>query len=128
MSRMPESIELHLKTDMVIDITTTGRRTGLPRRIEIWAHYMRGKMFIASRPGKRSWHSNMIANNNFMVHFKGALPTDLPAIARPVFDKTEKAEIFEIIRQETSYAERKTMVLTEWVEMGCLVEVTLGQK
>ena len=127
MSRIPESIELHLETDMVIDITTTGRRTGLPRRIEIWAHYMRGKIFIASRPGKRSWHSNMIYNRNFMIHFKGASPANLPAIARPVFDKSEREEIFDIISQETSYEERKNMVVNEWVEMGCLVEVTLGQ-
>jgi len=127
LSRIPESIELHLETDMVIDITTTGRRTGLPRRIEIWAHYMRGKIFIASRPGKRSWHSNMIYNRNFMIHFKGASPANLPAIARPVFDKSEREEIFDIISQETSYEERKNMVVNEWVEMGCLVEVTLGQ-
>ena len=112
---------------MVIDITTTGRRTGLPRRIEIWAHYMRGKIFIASRPGKRSWHSNMISNKNFVIHFKGALPANLPAIARPVFDKSEREEIFGIIRQETSFEERKNMVVNEWAEMGCLVEATLGQ-
>ena len=110
---------------MVIDITTTGRRTGLPRRIEIWAHYMRGKIFIASRPGKRSWHSNMISNKNFMIHFKGTSPTNLPAIARPVFDKSEREKIFGIIRQETSFEERKNMVVNEWVEMGCLVEATL---
>ena len=127
MSRIPESIRFHLETDMVIDITTTGRRTGLPRRIEIWAHYMRGKIFIASRPGKRSWHSNMISNKRFMIHFKGTLPTTLPATARPVFDKSEREEIFGIISQETSFEERKNMVVTEWVEMGCLVEVTLGQ-
>ena len=125
MSRIPESIRFHLETDMVIDITTTGRRTGLPRRIEIWAHYMRGKIFIASRPGKRSWHSNMISNKRFMIHFKGTLPTNLSAIARPVFDKSEREEIFGIIRQETSFEERKNMIVTEWVEMGCLVEVTL---
>ena len=110
---------------MVIDITTTGRRTGLPRRIEIWAHYMRGKIFIPSRPGKRSWHSNMISNKNFMIHFKGTLPTNLPAIARPVFDKSEREKIFGIIRQETSFEERKNMVVNEWVKMGCLVEATL---
>ncbi len=125
MSRIPEIVQFHLETDMVIDITTTGRRTGLPRRIEIWAHYMRGKIFIASRPGKRSWHSNMISNKNFMIHFKGTLPTNLPAIARPVFDKSEREEIFGIIRQETSFEERKNMVVNEWAEMGCLVEATL---
>jgi len=60
-----------------------------------------------------------------MIHFKGTLPTTLPATARPEFDKSEREEIFGIISQETSFEERKNMVVTEWVEMGCLVEVTL---
>jgi hypothetical protein len=42
-----------------------------------------------------------------------------------VFDKSEREEIFGIIRQETSFGERKNMVVNEWVEMGCLVEATL---
>ena len=36
-----------LATDQVIDITTTGRQTGQPRRIEIWFHRVDGKYFIS---------------------------------------------------------------------------------
>ena len=45
--------------DTHIDITTTGRRTGLPRRIEIWFHYQDGRIFITSSPGARGWYANM---------------------------------------------------------------------
>ncbi len=33
---MDPALEKALETDRVIDITTTGRKTGEPRRIEIW--------------------------------------------------------------------------------------------
>jgi hypothetical protein len=44
-----------------IDITTTGRRTGLPRRIELVFHNIRGRIYISGRPSprKRAWIHNL---------------------------------------------------------------------
>ncbi len=36
-----------LASDRVIDITTIGRKTGEPRRIEIWFHRLDGKYYIS---------------------------------------------------------------------------------
>ncbi|MGH2983824.1 MAG: hypothetical protein ACRDK5_06185 [Solirubrobacterales bacterium] len=38
---MDEAIERALENDRTIDITTLGRRSGEPRRIEIWMHHGR---------------------------------------------------------------------------------------
>ncbi|SVB38141.1 uncharacterized protein METZ01_LOCUS190995, partial [marine metagenome] len=57
-----------LRHDMVVDITTRGRKTSLARRIEIWAHYLQGRILLASRPGHRSWYANLIDNPEFTFH------------------------------------------------------------
>jgi F420H(2)-dependent quinone reductase len=47
------------RVDRVIDITTTGRKTGEPRRIEIWFHRLDGRYFITGAPGRpRDWYAN----------------------------------------------------------------------
>ena len=48
--------------DPTIDITTTGRRTGRPRRIEIWMLDVDGRYFITGTPGRRDWLANLSAD------------------------------------------------------------------
>ena len=38
----------------VIDITTTGRRTGVSRRIEVRLHEIDGQLYLSGEPGKRN--------------------------------------------------------------------------
>ena len=42
-----------LADDPTIDITTIGRRSGLPRRVEIWMMDVDGRFFITGTPGRR---------------------------------------------------------------------------
>ena len=39
-----------LDVDMIVDITTRGRNSGRPRRIEIWSHYFDGNVIVAGSP------------------------------------------------------------------------------
>ena len=75
---MDEAVRRALERDTLIDITTTGRRTGQPRRIEIWFHYQDGRIYITSSPGPRGWYANVTANPNFTWHFKQSLVRDVP--------------------------------------------------
>ena len=79
--------------DVVIDITTTGRKSGLPRRMEIWFHNIDGRIIITGQPGPRDWLANLIANPNFTFHLKGDVQADLPATARVITDPAEKRSI-----------------------------------
>ena len=68
---MNEQIVQALKQDRVIDITTTGRKTGQHRRIEIWFHNLADRIFITGMPGRRrSWYANLVANPDFIFHLK----------------------------------------------------------
>ena len=43
---MDDKIKHALANDRVIDITTTGRQSGQPRRLEIWFHNVDGRLYI----------------------------------------------------------------------------------
>src|SRR3712207_9019649 len=50
------------RSDRVIDITTTGRKSGQPRRIETWFHHLDGQIYLTGTPGPRDWYANLVAN------------------------------------------------------------------
>jgi deazaflavin-dependent oxidoreductase (nitroreductase family) len=106
-----------------IDITTTGRRTGEPRRIEIVFHRIDGRIWISGIPSsrKRAWLANLEANPRLTVHLKGPVAVaDLPATARVVTDLDERRRILARVAQ----AGRRTDV-DRMVEQSPLIEVTI---
>jgi len=77
-----------------IDITTTGRRSGRPRRIELVFHNIGGRIFISGRPGwPRGWIANLRADPRMTFHLKGPVVADLPATARVILDREERERI-----------------------------------
>lgn len=78
-----------------IDITTTGRRTGLPRRIEITFHSFDGRLYISGMPSHRAraWLQNLRADPRFIFHLKALIQADLPATAREITDEAERREV-----------------------------------
>lgn len=78
----------------VMDITTTGRRTGQPRRIELVFHNIDGRILISGRPGfPRSWIANLQANPRFTFHLKRGIQADLPATGRVITDREERERL-----------------------------------
>ena len=123
---MDEKIENALSVDMTVDITTTGRRSGEPRRIEIWSHYFDGRVILASAPGRRSSYANLVANPQFTYHLKERIHADVPATARPVTGEDERRAILTRLKELSAYRQGQPMdVVEDWVQGSCLVEVTL---
>ena len=75
-----------LRRGGVVDISTTGRKTGKARRIEIVFHNLDGDFYISGRPGPRDWFANMLADPSFTLHLRRGLDVDLRAISEPVTD------------------------------------------
>jgi len=90
---MDNQIQHALETDGLIDITTLGRKTGKPHRIEIGLHNLDGVLYISGRPGKRDWYANLVANPAFTFHLKQSLQADLPAQATPITDEAARRKI-----------------------------------
>ncbi|HEX3428489.1 MAG TPA: nitroreductase family deazaflavin-dependent oxidoreductase [Candidatus Limnocylindrales bacterium] len=92
------AIQAALSRGGTIDITTTGRLSGEPRRIEIVFHRIDGRMWISGTPSprRRSWIANLTENPHLTVHLKGPVAVaDLPATARIVDDPAERRTILE---------------------------------
>ncbi|MFK8025332.1 MAG: nitroreductase family deazaflavin-dependent oxidoreductase [Ilumatobacter sp.] len=79
---------------LTVDITTTGRRSGEPRRIEIWIVKVGERLVIGGTPGRRDWWANLQADPRLVVHLKDDVVADLPATATPVTDAAIRAEIW----------------------------------
>jgi deazaflavin-dependent oxidoreductase (nitroreductase family) len=106
-----------------IDITTIGRRTGKPRRIEIAIHNRDGRLFISGMPSRRTrgWIYNLEADPRLTIHVKDpASARDLPAHARVITDAAERREIMPFIAANWRRTDVDTMV-----ELSPLIEVTL---
>ena len=99
---MDERIQRALSRGHRIDITTTGRRSGAPRRIEIVFHNLGGRLYITGMPRAdrtRAWLLNLEADPHLTFHLKGAVTADLPATARIVTDDAERRAVFaEVVK------------------------------
>jgi deazaflavin-dependent oxidoreductase (nitroreductase family) len=118
---MDEVIERALQTDRLIDITTTGRKSGNPHRIEIAFHYLDEVVYISGLPGKRDWYANMVANPEFTFHLKQSVQADIPAKATPVLADAPRREILTRILQKWG----RQQELESFMENSPLVEVQL---
>jgi deazaflavin-dependent oxidoreductase (nitroreductase family) len=91
---MDDRIRHALARGHLIDITTTGRQSGKPRRIEIVFHNFDGRIYISGLPGRRrSWLANLEAQPAFTFHLKGAVSADLAARARVITDAAERRAV-----------------------------------
>jgi len=81
-----------------IDITTTGRVTGEPRRVEIVFFNFGGRLYISGMPRAdrtRRWLLNLREDPRLTFHLKGSVQADLPATAREITDPAERREVLE---------------------------------
>ena len=98
---MDAQIQHALEQGGVIDITTRGRTTGEPRRIEIRFHHIEGQVYITGRPPRRrDWYANLLAHPEFTFHLKQGLQADVPARATPMLDEARRRAIIAAIHEK----------------------------
>jgi deazaflavin-dependent oxidoreductase (nitroreductase family) len=116
-----DAIRRVLRHGHTIDITTIGRRSGEPRRIEIVFHSFDGRLYISGMPSPRTraWLHNLRANPRLTFHLKQLIQADLPATAREITDPAERHEVLtkvaKVWRRDPEQMER----------FSPLVEVTI---
>jgi deazaflavin-dependent oxidoreductase (nitroreductase family) len=120
---MDEDIRRALSHGHTIDITTTGRRSGKPRRIEIVFHSFDGRIYISGLPSrrKRAWIANLETDPRLTLHLKGPrVIADLPAKARVITDEAERRAILTRVAAVWRRTDVETMVA-----FSPLIEVTV---
>ena len=120
---MDPAISAALDRGGVIDITTTGRRSGEPRRIEIVLHNVGGRLVISGMPVRertRAWLRNLEADPRLTVHLKQGIAADLRATARIVTDEAERRELLVPVARSWGRTDLDAMIA--W---SPLIEVTV---
>jgi len=118
-----DAIQRALAQGHTIDVTTTGRRSGQPRRKEIVFHNIGGRLYISGipRPAKRDWLRNLEADPRLTFHLKDAVQADLPATARVIEDEAERRTILAQVARNWGRDD-----LEEMVHYSPLIEVMLA--
>ena len=119
---LDERVSRALSRGHTIDITTTGRRTGQARRVEMVFHNIDGRIVISGLPGPRSWYANLLADPHLTFHLKGPIVVDLPAMARPILESEERRAVMARVAANWRRTDLDVML-----EHSPLVEVTFGQ-
>jgi deazaflavin-dependent oxidoreductase (nitroreductase family) len=116
-----QAIQAALERGGTVDITTTGRKSRRPRRIEIVFHNIEGRVYISGipRPDKRDWLLNLEAEPRFTFHLKGRVKADLPAVARVIDEETERRQVLPHIARNWRRNDVELMV-----RQSPLIEVT----
>jgi deazaflavin-dependent oxidoreductase (nitroreductase family) len=106
----------------VIDMTTTGRKSGEPRRLEIVLHNIDGHLYISGAPSRqrRSWLANLEGNPDLTIHLKRGIKADLSATAREITEPKERRQVLEGIARHWNRGDVDTMM-----QYSPLIEVTI---
>lgn len=119
-----------LKNDRTIDIITTGAKSGLPRRIEIWFNNINDRIIICGTPNAkgekghyspRDWLANLRANPDFTFCFKESVRIELPAIAVEIVDPEDRRVLMSA--SETKWYRDQVNSIEDLVTESPIVEV-----
>jgi deazaflavin-dependent oxidoreductase (nitroreductase family) len=120
---MDDSIRRALANGLTCDITTTGRISGKPRRIEIWYFILDERVYITGTPGPRDWYANLLAQPHFVFHVKEGARVDLSARAMLITDPIERRRIMGELMRNNDWFRSQSFDLDAWVASSPLVEV-----
>ena len=123
MQQLESEVRNALSIDMVVDITTVGRKTGDSRRIEIWCHLMDGQLYLAASPGRRSWYANLAADPAVTLHLKDDIKADVAVKARPITDDGERRDVFTRLAAQSAFRQGQGLEVESWVSGSKLVEL-----
>lgn len=120
--------------DCIIDITTTGRRSGIPRRIEIVFYRFEDDVYLTGIPGPttRDWLANLATHPEMIVHLKHAVVADLAATATVIVDQAERRRVLDSLvtefnRRNGPDSPWPKAVLDEWVAGSPLAKVIFAE-
>jgi deazaflavin-dependent oxidoreductase (nitroreductase family) len=105
-----------LDEQQTVEITTIGRRSGRPRRIETWRYRAEGRYWLTGSPGARDWYANLLEQPEFTLHLKDL---DLRVRGRAVTDPDERARVLGAIVPALDWAGS----LESWLGGSPLVEI-----
>lgn len=95
---MNEQISWAIKHDWLVDITTTGRKSGKKHTVEVLLRQIDGQVYLSNQPGaKRDWAANLLVNPEFVYHLKQSAKVAMKAKATPIYDPEDRREVYGVV-------------------------------
>lgn len=112
MTESKDEIIASLGKGGVFDITTTGRKSGESRRLEIGYHVIGGRLYISGMPmpRRRAWLANLDADPKFTLHLRKPAPRDVTATARIIDTDAERRSVMPHVARNWGREDIETMV------------------
>jgi deazaflavin-dependent oxidoreductase (nitroreductase family) len=88
---LDEQTRRRLASIRTIDMTTIGRKSGGPSRIEIWWFHFEERFIVTGTPGPRHWMANISVDPTVVIHADGH---DHPGTAVIVEDRDFRHRFF----------------------------------
>jgi len=123
---MDSSVKEAMDRGGIADITTIGRKTGEPRRIEIYFHQFDGHYYLTGRPSsrKRDWEANIEAHPEFTIHLKRGITADVEVVGKSEPDAEERGRILRraLIESWDSPPDGVDASLHKWMAAAPFIE------
>jgi hypothetical protein len=92
---MDERTRQAIARDWLVDITTTGRKSGKQHTVEVLLRQIDGQVYLSNQPGaKRDWAANLLVNPEFTYHLKQSVKAALKAKATLIQDEATRREVY----------------------------------
>jgi deazaflavin-dependent oxidoreductase (nitroreductase family) len=104
-------------------LTTTGRVTGKPHKIEIWFGLHNATLYLMAGDGKSDWVKNLLKNPSVTVRIAKHI---FSGTARPVIENEQEQMLARHMIAD-KYKEREADgLLSEWAQTAVVVGIDLN--
>ena len=128
--KLTAEIQHALRVDRLIDIVTTGAKTGLQRKTEIWFTNVGDRIIICGTPAakggkgpraRRDWLANLRAHPEFLFCLKESINVQLRARAVAITDPEDRRRLMSA--PETQWYRDQVDSVEDLVEGSPIVEI-----
>ncbi|CAN5330609.1 hypothetical protein BH11ACT4_BH11ACT4_12760 [soil metagenome] len=119
--------------DRAVEITTMGRVSGLPRRLDIRLYRVADKNYLCESPGRDpAWYEDVVEHPHFTLHLRNGVVADIRAKAVPITEEAERARVLEAIVADLNQPSNpcgiiQPTALDAWLEGSVLAEVRFDE-
>jgi len=108
----------NVASEKFIHLTSTGRKTGKPRMVELWFAFNGGKVYLSHEGEETDWMRNIKKNEQVTFEIAGKSFTGK---ARYLKDSEDKAWIARVALYEKYYGKASKEVIEDWFSLSRLL-------
>jgi deazaflavin-dependent oxidoreductase (nitroreductase family) len=115
----PEVLETLLK-EKLAHLTTVGRKTGKPHRVELWFALGAGRIFLSHEGDYTDWMRNITKNRRVRIQI-GTLNVEADAT---ILNEGAPKELGKTSLYEKYYGPAPKATVDDWFELSTIIELT----